>query len=182
MSEHGCPCKAPISITTCAAINQNRGEQSSLAEEPQKENALQAILQKVVINNCQLKAATENSSAPQPGGWEEAGEEQGVHLLLKTETHTTPLFCKDTKTIAKYTFHYRIYRQQNEATGTESCRGVRGRRAKGAMQEGSTGRALGTGPAALVPPRGTQRYAATSTQGGIAKSHPPLQAAVPGIC
>lgn len=76
------PARLSISITTCAAINQSEGEQSRLAEEQQKENTLQAILQKVVINYCQLKAATERTTL-HLGEWKEAGEERGVQVTLK---------------------------------------------------------------------------------------------------
>lgn len=78
MPEHTQPAPARLSIntTTCGAINQNEGERSRLAEEQQKENTLQAILQKVVINSCQLKAAAERTTLHlggrgSGGGWGE---------------------------------------------------------------------------------------------------------------
>lgn len=60
-----------INIPTCRAINQNEREQSRPAEEREKENTLQVVLQEAVINYYQLKAVTDSAilhlSGPQEG-------------------------------------------------------------------------------------------------------------------
>lgn len=67
----------------CRAINQTEREQSRPAEEQEKEDTLQAGLQKVVINYYQLKAAADRVILHLSGLQQRAEEVEGARREIK---------------------------------------------------------------------------------------------------